>query len=205
MALSIVGAFSESSSLCCRRLSPDAEENAASVKRNAPRSACVGSGNSMISYGKVFLQQGGCYLWGSHSSQGPSTALRVPHSHALLGGLSLHLFSLLSFALSLFCFIFLFLLLTVSMSKRVRVSVRLGLPFRFLPPDWQSAGAHVTVAIIQSVFAGRGGGRRVSSPGRERNGLDLNCSLVLILATTERWTSPRYQIAPLSLLLPAPG
>lgn len=41
----------------------------------------------------------------------------------------------------------------------------------------------------------------VSSQGWERNGLDLGCSLVLILATMERWTSWRYQIARLSLLL----
>lgn len=41
--------------------------------------------------------------------------------------------------------------------------------------------------------------------GRERNGLDLSCRLVLILATTERWTSRRYRIALLSLPLSALG
>lgn len=42
----------------------------------------------------------------------------------------------------------------------------------------------------------QGGGRCVSSlRGWERNGLDLGCSLVLILAATEQWTSWRNQIA----------
>lgn len=79
--------------------------------------------------------------------------------------------------------------------------MRLDLPFCFFLSSWGSSGAHVREAITLSASVGAGCREKWAHRGWEGNGLDLGCSLVLILATTECWTSRRYQIARLSLLL----
>ena len=87
------------------------------------------------------------------------------------------------------------------MSKRV--SARLELPCCLLSPGhWVIWRSHDGCSNYEDICVAQGGGRSVSSPrGWERNGLDLSCSRVLILATREHWTSWRYQIAG---ALPAP-